>query len=178
MEQEISDLTHTCIDKFEADGSAELLSQFATPIPVTVIVRLLGVPESAVDKLLAWSHAMVKVYTLTQSYQDELDANEASIEFIQFLKDQIKKHKNHADDKLLSHLISLQSETDGPTDAEIISIVVLLLNAGHEATVHQLGNAILNLIKHPPSNTQWWNDRNTADSICLLYTSPSPRDRG
>ena len=63
MEQEISDLTHACIDKFESDNQAELLSQFATPIPVTVIASLLGVPESATDSLLDWSHAMVKVYT-------------------------------------------------------------------------------------------------------------------
>ena len=175
MEQEISDLTHTCIDKFESDQQAELLSQFATPIPVTVIARLLGVPESATDSLLDWSHAMVKVYTMTQSREDELNANKASVEFIEFLQHQIDAHRKQPDDKLLSHLIGLQSEADGPTDDEIISIVILLLNAGHEATVHQLGNAIVNIIRNPPENNRWWNDREQADKVvaeCMRHDAP------
>jgi len=175
MEQEISDLTDACIDKFESDNQAELLSQFATPIPVTVIARLLGVPESATDSLLDWSHAMVKVYTMTQSREDELNANKASVEFIEFLQHQIDAHRKQPDDKLLSHLIGLQSEADGPTDDEIISIVILLLNAGHEATVHQLGNAIVNIIRNPPENNRWWNDREQADKVvaeCMRHDAP------
>lgn len=175
MEQEICDLAHACIDKFESDGEAELLSQYATPIPVTVIVRLLGVPESSTDKLLEWSHSMVKVYTMTQSMEDELQANQASVEFIAFLNDQIKSHRKNPDDKLLSHLIKLQSEPDGPTDEEIISVAILLLNAGHEATVHQLGNAITTIIRNPPVNRMWWQNTGLADRVvaeCLRYDAP------
>lgn len=175
MEQEITALTHACIDTFEADGSAELLSQFATPIPVTVIARLLGIPESSTTSLLEWSHAMVKVYTMTQSHQDELDANQASVEFIEFLKSQIATHRENPDDKLLSHLINLQSESDGPTDGEIISIAVLLLNAGHEATVHQIGNAVADVIQNPPANSSWWSDPTVADKVvaeCLRHDAP------
>jgi len=175
MEQEITALAHACIDSFEADGSAELLSQFATPIPVTVIARLLGVPESSTDKLLEWSHAMVKVYTMTQSHQDEIDANAASAGFIAFLQDQIRAHRKNPDEKLLSHLINMQSEDDGPTDDEIISIVILLLNAGHEATVHQLGNAVVSILRHPPDNKYWWNDTALADKVvaeCMRYDPP------
>ena len=175
MEPEITDLTHACIDSFEADGKAELLSQFATPIPVTVIARLLGIPESSTDKLLEWSHAMVKVYTMTQSHQDELDANQASVEFIAFLMEQIVILRRQPDDKLLSHLISLQSEADGPTDDEIVSVAILLLNAGHEATVHQIGNAVATLIRSPPENPQWWQDPTEAEKVvaeCMRYDAP------
>jgi len=175
MEREITDLTHACIDSFEADGKAELLSQFATPIPVTVIARLLGIPESSTDKLLEWSHAMVKVYTMTQSHQDELDANQASVEFIAFLMEQIVNLRRQPDDKLLSHLISLQSEADGPTDDEIVSVAILLLNAGHEATVHQIGNAVATLIRNAPENPQWWQDPTEAEKVvaeCMRYDAP------
>jgi len=175
MEQEITALTHACIDTFEGDGSAELLSRFATPIPVTVIARLLGIPESSTTNLLEWSHAMVKVYTMTQSHQDELDANQASIEFIEFLKRQITTHRENPDDKLLSHLINLQSEGDGPADSEIISIAILLLNAGHEATVHQIGNAVLSIIQNPPANSDWWRDPTEADKVvaeCMRHDAP------
>ena len=175
MEYEITALAHACVDSFEACGNVELLSQFATPVPVIVIARLLGVPESSTDKLLEWSHAMVKVYTMTQNHQDELDANQASAEFILFLKEQIDAHRQHPDEKLLSHLISLQSEDNGPTDDEIISVAILLLNAGHEATVHQIGNAVLSILRNPPDNKYWFNDASVADKVvaeCMRYDPP------
>lgn len=175
MEQEITELAHACIDKFEKDGAAELLAQYATPIPVTVIARLLGVPETAADDLLHWSNTMVKVYTMTQTYQDELDANAASVEFIAFLQQQIQKCREQPNDKLLSHLISLQAERDGPSDEEIISVAILLLNAGHEATVHQIGNAVASIIKNPPVCSDWWKDKTKADAViaeCMRYDAP------
>jgi cytochrome P450 len=165
MAAEITQLTHHCIDQFADDGQAELLSQFATPIPVTVIARLLGVPEEHTDKLLAWSHAMVRVYTMTQTHEDEMAANQASIEFIEFLQTLIAERKQHPAADLLSHLIEQQDLADGPTDDEIISIAILLLNAGHEATVHQIGNAVANIIRHPPADPHWWQSPNDAKRV-------------
>ncbi len=175
MADEIAELTHRCIDQFEADGEAELLSQFATPVPVTVIARLLGIPEEATDNLLNWSHAMVKVYTMVQSPEDETRANEASEAFIDFLQVQISAHRRAPSESLLSHLIAQQSDADGPSDDEIISIAILLLNAGHEATVHQLGNGVVALLKDPPVNSQWFNCRQSADAVveeCLRHDAP------
>ncbi len=165
MAAEITELTHHCIDRFADAGQAELLSQFATPIPVTVIARLLGVPQEHTDKLLAWSHAMVKVYTMTQTHEDERAANQASIEFIEFLQTLIAARKKEPMADLLSHLTAQQSNRDGPTDDEIISVAILLLNAGHEATVHQIGNAIANIIRHPPDNPRWWQSPIDADKV-------------
>jgi unspecific monooxygenase len=175
MAGDIAALSHACIDRFEADGEAELLSQFATPIPVTVIARLLGVPESSTDNLLEWSHAMVRVYTLIQSHEDELAANRASEAFIEFLHQQISECRKQPRADLLSHLIRLQSDPDGPTDDEITSIAILLLNAGHEATVHQMGNSIRSILLNPPDDKHWYKDAAAAEKIvdeCLRYDAP------
>lgn len=175
MSDEISTLTHKCIDQFEDDGEAELLAQFATPIPVTVIARLLGIPEESTADLLAWSHAMVKVYTRVQSAEEELAANDASAQFIDFLKRQIQTHRRQSGTGLLSHLIAQQSEPDGPTDEEIISVSILLLNAGHEATVHQIGNGIVSLLQNPPTDPQWFSNKEKLSAIvteCLRYDAP------
>ncbi len=175
MAGDIAALSHACIDRFEADGEAELLSQFATPIPVTVIARLLGVPESSTDNLLEWSHAMVRVYTLIQSHEDELAANSASEAFIEFLHQQIGECRKQPRADLLSHLIRLQSDPDGPTDDEITSIAILLLNAGHEATVHQMGNSIRSILLNPPDDKHWYKDAAVAEKIvdeCLRYDAP------
>ncbi len=138
------------IDAFEHDGTVELLSTFATPIPVTVITQLLGVPESAGNQLIDWSHAMVKVYTLTQTPEEERLANQAAGEFRAFLREIIEDKRKRPGEDLLSHLTGPDAQGETLSDDEIISVAILLLNAGHEATVHQLGNAVRTLTEQYP----------------------------
>jgi len=162
MADQIQALAHQCIDQFEANRQAEILTHFATPIPVKVITRLLGVPETDGPQLTRWSNTMVKVYTLTQSHQDELDANQAACDFDQYLRTQLLRKRTSLSDDLLSHLLNQnpnQSDQADPAikndlalnDDEIVSISILLLNAGHEATVHQIGNALYTLMKQYPA---------------------------
>lgn len=130
------------INSFRDAGQTDLLKSYAMPIPATIIARMLGVPDSQVQNLLDWSHAMVKVYTLTQSYEEELAANQAAIEFTHYLQTIIDERRQHPQADLLSHLIEAQIDGESLSDDELISTAILLLNAGHEATVHQAGNAI------------------------------------
>jgi unspecific monooxygenase len=130
------------INSFRDLGQTDLLESYAMPIPATIIARMLGVPDSHVSDLLDWSHAMVKVYTMTQTHQEELEANRASIEFTDFLQQLINERRKQPESDLLSHLIEAEIDRESLTDDELISTAILLLNAGHEATVHQAGNAI------------------------------------
>lgn len=162
MADDIEQLANQLIDGFEAQGSADLLTAYATQLPVTVIARLLGVPENECDSLLAWSHAMVRVYTLTQTKEEELNANRASAEFRALLLSLIKQRRASPRDDLLSHLVQLTP--DPLTDDEIVSTAVLLLNAGHEATVHQIGNAVKTLLMLN-WQTDWIDDVQAGDRI-------------
>ena len=148
MEPFIKQIAHSSIDHFEGTGAVELLEHYATPLPLRVITRVLGIPEEAGPQLLAWSHAMVKVYTMTQSFEDEITANTAAAEFYAFLEDMIASKRRNPDDGLLSHMITARDETQSISDDEIICVSILLLNAGHEATVHQLGNMTATLLTH------------------------------
>ena len=162
MAGNIEQLANQLIDGFEDRSSVDLLSEYATRLPVTVIARLLGVPESACDSLLDWSHAMVRVYTLTQTKEEEHRANRASAEFRELLLSLIHQRRRTPADDLLSHLVHLKS--DPLSDAEIVSTAVLLLNAGHEATVHQIGNAVKTLLAlNWP--THWIDDIQAGDRI-------------
>ncbi len=162
MATDIEVLANRLIDGFESTNEIDLLKTYATPIPVTVIARLLGVPECECDSLLAWSHAMVRVYTMTQTKQEELDANQASKEFQQLLFDLIRQRRKSPTDDLLSHMVTLK--TDPLSDDEIVSTAVLLLNAGHEATVHQIGNAIHTLLALNWPRT-WVDDEKHGNAI-------------
>lgn len=137
-------LAHQLLQELSTTGEAELLTSFAAPLAAGVITRLVGAPESAIPELLKWSHAMVRVYTLTQSHEEEVAANQATIEFDAFLRNLIAEKRSRREDDLLSALIhdGKKAETGSLSDDEIISTIVLLLNAGHEATVHQIGNAV------------------------------------
>ena len=147
LKPDIAALAHSLIDGFEKYGHVELLKAYAEIVPVTVIARMLGVPIDMAPKLLDWSHRMVKMYVFNPSLETEQDANRASAEFAEYLKGIIGwKRQNPADD-LLTHMITTEKDGERLSDDELISTAVLLLNAGHEATVHQLGNAVHTLLK-------------------------------
>jgi unspecific monooxygenase len=162
MRSDIESIAHNLIDQFEAKSSVELLTVYAEPLPVAVIANLLGVPNEYCPQLLSWSHAMVRVYTMTQTTEEELLANNAAIEFQSLLRDLIKFKRRNPGSDLLSHLVS--SQPDPLSDDEIVSTAVLLLNAGHEATVHQIGYAV-NLILTNQIDTAWINDDTLADKV-------------
>ncbi len=162
MRHEIESIANGLIDRFESNSTAELLTEYAEPLPVAVIANLLGVPKEFCPQLLSWSHAMVRVYTMTQTIEEELLANTAAKEFQSLLLDLIITKRRNPGSDLLSHLVS--SQTDQLSDDEIVSTAVLLLNAGHEATVHQIGNAV-NLILSHQLDHAWINDDSLADLV-------------
>lgn len=180
MSSGIRELSDRCLDEVQQQGHFDVLKHYATPIPVTVITRLLGVSEDAGEQLIAWSHAMVRVYTLTQTLEEEHLANQAAAEFQDFLKNCLAQKRHEPGDDLLSHLIKQQQDEEPISDDEIICVAILLLNAGHEATVHQLGNAVLTLLNHYPIERRdqllsLLNDDTCADALvteCLRYAAP------
>lgn len=172
MEAGMVTLAHELIDRFEGDGQTDLLRTYAMQLPVTVIARLLGVPETQTEALLDWSHAMVRVYTLTQTHEEEIEANKAASDFRDLLLELIGQRRAQPQDDLLSHLVLLQP--DALSDDEIVSTAVLLLNAGHEATVHQIGNAVKVLLE--TDNDRSWidNDKQTDNIVAeaMRYDAP------
>lgn len=157
---DIEQFARDCLVKLLPAGQADLLPYYATPIPATIIARMIGVPDDRVADLLNWSHAMVKVYTMTQTREEVLAANEAALAFTQYLRELINEKRQHPQQDLLSHLLVPSSGNDAAlTEEELISITILLLNAGHEATVHQTGNAIKTLLE-------------SSDNPIELFSSP------
>ncbi len=175
MAGEIRELANRCIDEFEADGQVELLSAFATPIPVTIIARLLGVPDHYCNDLRAWSNAMVRVYTMTQTHDEEIAANAAAASFIELLKSLIEERKRQPANDLLSHLIALQVPPDPLSDGQIISTAILLLNAGHEATVHQMGNTVFTVLSQQTGARDYFDNDASSDATiaeAMRYDAP------
>jgi cytochrome P450 len=143
----IEALAHGLIDGFQADHRADLIAAYATPIPVVVIAELLGVPTERCPQLLDWSHRMVAMFQLDRTRELELAAEEATVEFSAFLRAYVAERRKRPADDLISHLLATQATGDRLSEDELIGTCILLLNAGHEATVHAIGNGVKTLLE-------------------------------
>ena len=143
---EIEVLCHQLIDDFPT-GEVNLLTAYAQKIPVIIIARLLGVPEAMADQLLLWSNAMVTMYQARRTRGDEDNAVTASREFADFMRGYVDQRRNAPADDLISHLIAAEEDGAKLSTDELITTCILLLNAGHEATVHSMGNGLKTLLE-------------------------------
>ncbi len=130
------------------DEPFDLIPAFCTQLPVRIIARLLGVPEDMWPELLRWSNTMVAMYQANRSREIEDAANQASRDFTTFLRGYIDQRRNDPRDDLITHLIAAEEDGEKLNTDELIGTCILLLNAGHEATVHSLGNAVKCLLEH------------------------------
>jgi cytochrome P450 len=133
-------------------GSFDLISTYAQPFSVAVICLLLGVPQVDGPRLLDWSHAIVKMYEFTTSDAERKAADDAAAEFISYVHDLISVRRQHPQNDLISELVTVADGGEMLTLDEIVCTVIVLLNAGHEATVNTLGNGMRALLRHPD---QW-----------------------
>lgn len=169
---EITALCHSLIDDFPSEPF-DILSTFATQVPVIVIARLLGVPESMTPDLLRWSNDMVMMYQARRTRELEERAVASTIEFSTFMGQYIEKRRAQPADDLISHLIAAEEDGARLTRQEVITTCILLLNAGHEATVHTLGNGIKAIIEHG-TNPEWFAQSTIAGTVeeILRYDPP------
>jgi len=164
---EIDALAHDLIDKLPK-GDFDLIDSFAQPLPVIIIARLLGVPEAMAPDLLRWSNAMVGMYQAGRTRAMEDFAALAATEFSTFLRRYIDARRTRPADDLITHLIAAEEDGQTLSTDEMIATCILLLNAGHEATVHSLGLAVKTLLEHG-----LWPARITDTLVeeCLRYDS-------
>jgi len=120
----------------------DLLDSYCRPIPVIIIARLLGVPEEMADDLLKWSNAMVMMYQAGRTRAQEDAAVRATEAFVAFMRGYVDQRRSTPGDDLISHLIAAEEDGQKLSTDELITTCILLLNAGHEATVHTLGNGV------------------------------------
>ncbi len=124
----------------------ELISDFAYPLPLTVISEMLGIPLADRDKFREWSQAAV---SFTPADRANPAVTAKLIEFIAYLRRLVaEKHANPGDD-LLSGLVLAEAEGDKLSENELLSMIFLLIVAGHETTVNLIGNGTLALFEHP-----------------------------
>jgi len=171
----IERLANELIDGFAADGEVELLKAFAAPVPAIVIAEMIGLPAEMATQLLAWSNRMVAMYMFGVSEATEHDANAAALAFTDYLKTVIAERRKAPRSDLLTHMLTAEIDGEKLSEGEVISTAILLLNAGHEATVHTTGNGIKAILESGiDPKTLFADDAQTEATVeeCLRFDAP------
>ena len=131
------------------DREFDVLEGYAEPLPVLVIAELLGVPESERDMLRPWSQAIVRMYEVDRTPEHEAQARAASAEFAAYVEELAAHRAQAPGEDLLSDLVQARDGSDRLSAHELVATAVLLLNAGHEASVNGFGNGLHSWLTAP-----------------------------
>jgi cytochrome P450 len=162
---------HAC--DLAAKGGGDLLAEIAEPLPVTVIAEMLGIPEGDQRLLRPWSADICGMYELDPPAETQRTAVRAAVEFSDYLRDLARARRTAPGEDLISAL----GRVEGLSEDELIGTCVLLLNAGHEATVNATGNAWWALFRTPGELDRLRADHGlitTAVEELLRYDTPAP----
>src|SRR5437870_6973130 len=143
------ELARELLEPLVEAGEMELLYDYAQPYSIAVICRMLGVPLDRHRDLLDWSHRIVKMYEFEVPEEAATAANGAAAEFQDYVRELIRERRAKLRDDMVTALVEARVDGSRLSDDEIVSTVIVLLNAGHEATVNTLGNGTLAFARHP-----------------------------
>ena len=175
LEPAVAGLSRELLDRCREMGDFDLLADYAQPFSAGVICSVLGLPRADAQRLLDWSHAIVKMYELRAPDETKARADRAAGELVDYTKVLIEAKRRHPDGSLISNLVEVDDDGDRLSDDEIVSTAAVLFEAGHEAAVNTLGNGMRALMAH---RDQWRRliDGEAAPAVAveelLRYDSP------
>ncbi len=153
LRPDVERLTKQLLDGAEAklnqEGKFDLIADFAEPLPVKVIASMLGFPDEDEHLLRPWSQAIVKMYEVSPTEQDKIEAKKASEEFASYVHELMLQRKTDPGTDLISELAAVEEDGEKLNTHELIATCVLLLNAGHEASVNGFGNGAVAALERP-----------------------------
>lgn len=149
VEQLCAELLTESEQKIAEHGSFDVLADYAEPLPVLVIADLLGVPRDIAPDLRRWSQDIVKMYEFDKTREQELAAQKSGFEFSQYVAALANERKSNPKNDLITALVEVEEQGEKLNEHELIAMCVLLLNAGHEASVNGFGNGMVSLFNHP-----------------------------
>lgn len=148
LEPDIMEICNSLIDAFPKGEPFDLIPAYATDLPVKIICRLLGVPEEMGPQLLDWSNTMVAMYQARRDRAIEEAAATAAADFAAYIRGYAEEKRRNPADDLITELLAAEEAGEKLTMDELVGTCIVLLNAGHEATVHTIGNGTLALLRH------------------------------
>ena len=136
-------------EKVKSGETFDLIADYAEPLPVKIIADLLGFPESEEHLLRPWSQSIVKMYEVNPSEQYQIEAKKAAAEFAEYVRSLAEHRKTNPGQDLITDLAMVEENGEKLNSHELVATCVLLLNAGHEASVNAFGNGMVAALERP-----------------------------
>jgi cytochrome P450 len=175
----IENIANELIDNIiEKDNTTmDLITDFAYPLPATVIAELLGVPSEDQDTFRQWADNIVSLEITSDSDIDSIRKADKTVNDMDiYFSNLIEKKKKMPANDLISHIIRAKVDGQSLSEKEILSFCSLLLNAGHVTTVNLIGNLIFSLLENPQEFKRLQENKNSlikpAIEETLRYRSP------
>ncbi|WP_372365396.1 cytochrome P450 [Candidatus Uabimicrobium sp. HlEnr_7] len=159
LKSDIKIITEELVDSFVEKGQFDIIGDFAYPLPVIVIARLLGIPEEDRDLLKVWSDGIAAILGAPSfTSQIAINANKYISEQNEYFRKIVKERRKNPQDDLISLLIHAEEQNEILGEEEILATCSLLLFGGHETTTNLIGNGMLALLNHDSEMQKLRND--------------------
>ncbi|MDZ7970620.1 MAG: cytochrome P450 [Nostoc sp. DedSLP03] len=149
MRPRIQEIVNELLDKVRYKGNMDIIADFAIPLPVMVISRLLGIPQEDEDQLNEWSNVLARILDSLVSLEEFEAMNEVTEVFKEYLRALIAKREKQPQADLISALIAAKEQSDRLSEEELLATCIMLFATGEESTVNTIGNGMLALLNHP-----------------------------
>ena len=158
IERITAELLDAIQTKVSSGENFDLIADYAEPLPVKIIADLLGFPASEEHLLRPWSQAIVKMYEVNPSLQYQSEAKTAASEFAEYVRALAEERKKNPGRDLITDLAMVEENGEKLNMHELVATCVLLLNAGHEASVNAFGNGMVEVLRRPDQSALLRND--------------------
>jgi pimeloyl-[acyl-carrier protein] synthase len=160
MKPKIQETVDSLIDKVLARGSMDIVSELASPLPISVIAQILGVPHSDHHLFKIWADDLLAFQGVNKPSENDLDrAQKAIVHMRPYIREMIEARKIKPQDDLISKFAEEEGKAGRISETELISTTVTLFVAGQETTISLIANTIYTLLSHP-------------DQLALLRQNP------
>jgi cytochrome P450 len=155
MRQELAAITKQLLDNLAGKTQIDVVDDFAYPFPVTVICRLLGVPQEDEGKFHSWADAIVDSLDIgfeadpAEAQRKAAEGNQAGVALAQYMGGLLMRYATQPADNYLSGLVRYSGPEGRMTPEQLVETAMLLLLAGHETTVNLITNSMLTFLRNP-----------------------------
>jgi cytochrome P450 len=175
MRHMVQSVVNELMDRVEGREEIDLIADFAYPLPIRIILEMIGIPLEDHEKMREWSRDILVGSDLGVPDELKVVGNESMKRFFAYLDALIDERRNDPRNDLLSALIAAEEEGDKLSLTELKATCVLLVIAGHETTTNLIANGMLALLNHPDQLQLLRNDLELlpeAVEEMLRYDSP------
>ena len=176
LRPQVEAIVDQMLKPLQRGSEVELMHEFANPLPVRIILEMLGIPQELRDTFVGWSQAIAVFRgSPDRTVGHARAAQDALIALTDFFRNAVTERRRHKGNDLISLLIDIEEEGEVLTEEELYAQCIALLFAGHETTRNLIGNGIYTLLKHPQETAELRDNpeiiRSAVEEI-LRYESP------